>query len=241
MVRALFMVATYRQPSVVFIDEVDSLLCQRSSDENEASRRMKTEFLIQLDGAGTAADVRVVIVGKRAIKKERKLIDISPCQLRFFPRLGATNRPEELDEAARRRFVKRIYIPLPDEAGRQQLFERLLNSTSTISSTPSMSPSDSNRSVHALSNDNISELVRLTDGFSGADIRSLCTEAALGPVRELARGGNLEHIRASDVPLITMEHFEEAFDAVTTSVSQGDLQRYLDWNSTFGSFRKLSA
>ena len=80
-VRTLFGVAVYRQPSVVFIDEVDSLLRQRSSDENEASRRLKTEFLIQLDGAGTDTDARVVII-------------------------GATNRPDELDEAARRRFVK---------------------------------------------------------------------------------------------------------------------------------------
>lgn len=55
--------AGYRQPSVVFIDEVDSLLCQRSSDENEASRRIKTEFLVQLDGAGTDLSARVVIVG----------------------------------------------------------------------------------------------------------------------------------------------------------------------------------
>ena len=62
-VRTLFAVAGYRQPSVVFIDEVDSLLCQRSSDENEASRRIKTEFLVQLDGAGTDLSVRVVIVG----------------------------------------------------------------------------------------------------------------------------------------------------------------------------------
>ena len=61
-VRALFAIANYRQPSVVFLDEVDSLLCQRSSDENEASRRIKTEFLIQLDGAGTNQDARVVIV-----------------------------------------------------------------------------------------------------------------------------------------------------------------------------------
>ncbi len=67
-VRALFVIATLRQPSVIFIDEVDSLLCQRSTEENEASRRIKTEFLVQLDGAGTSADSRVVVVGEKAFK-----------------------------------------------------------------------------------------------------------------------------------------------------------------------------
>lgn len=102
-VRALFALAVHHQPSVVFIDEVDSLLTQSrftglqllsaagiiyltchpegSSEESEASRRIKTEFLVQLDGASTCTDARVIVI-------------------------GATNRPDELDEAARRRFVK---------------------------------------------------------------------------------------------------------------------------------------
>lgn len=74
---------------VIFIDEIDSLLSQRSDTEHESSRRIKTEFLVQLDGATTDSDERLLIV-------------------------GATNRPQELDEAARRRFVKRLYIPLPE-------------------------------------------------------------------------------------------------------------------------------
>lgn len=48
----MFAVARCLQPVVIFIDEIDSLLTQRSDNENEASRRIKTEFLIQLDGAG---------------------------------------------------------------------------------------------------------------------------------------------------------------------------------------------
>lgn len=197
--RVLFAVAVYKQPSVVFIDEVDSLLCQRSSEENEASRRIKTEFLVQLDGAGTNQDARVVIV-------------------------GATNRPEELDEAARRRFVKRIYIPLPDPAGRMQLFLTLLRGT-----------------LHRVTQSDVSELVSRTDGYSGADIRSLCTEAAMCPVRQAAVlcRGDLRSIQAGDVPPICNDHFLEALDSVAPSVSQSDLSRYIEWNMQFGSFRRM--
>jgi SpoVK/Ycf46/Vps4 family AAA+-type ATPase len=183
---------------VVFIDEVDSLLSQRSSEENEASRRMKTEFLVQLDGAGTDQSARVVII-------------------------GATNRPDELDEAARRRFVKRIYIPLPDPAGRKQLLQRLLSDN-----------------LHSLTPQDVDYLANKTEGYSGADIRNLCTEAAMGPMRELAlQCGNLKSIQASDVPHITMQHFKEAYDEMSPSVSQADLQRYIDWNNQFGSFRRM--
>ena len=63
MVRALFGVARCHQPAVVFIDEIDSLLTQRSHNEHESSRRIKTEFLVQLDGATCTADERILIVG----------------------------------------------------------------------------------------------------------------------------------------------------------------------------------
>ena len=201
MVRTLFAVAAHLQPSVVFIDEVDSLLCARNSDENEATRRLKTEFLVQLDGAGTDQSARVVIV-------------------------GATNRPDELDEAARRRFVKRIYIPLPDKAGRRQLVSNLLGKCDG----------------HALTASDVTSLVVQTKGFSGADIANLCTEAALGPVREIAIRfkGNLKLIKNDDVPPVHMRHFLGALDRVQPSVSPGDLQRYLKWNDLFGTYKEVT-
>jgi SpoVK/Ycf46/Vps4 family AAA+-type ATPase len=63
MVRALFAVARVHQPSVIFVDEIDSLLTQRTDGENEASRRIKTEFLVQWDGCSTDSSDRILLIG----------------------------------------------------------------------------------------------------------------------------------------------------------------------------------
>ena len=85
LVRALFELAFEKNPSVVFIDEIESILSKRKEDENEAMKRLKTEFLIQFDGVGSSQDARVLII-------------------------GATNRPFDLDPAVVRRLPKRVYI-----------------------------------------------------------------------------------------------------------------------------------
>ena len=103
MVRTMFAIAAIHQPAIVFIDEIDSLLCSRSDADQEGSRRIKTEFLLQWDGANTfhGENSRILII-------------------------GATNRPDDLDEAARRRLVKRLYIPLPNSEGRKQFIDRMI-------------------------------------------------------------------------------------------------------------------
>lgn len=105
LMRTLFALAAERAPSIIFIDEVDSMLTKRSSEENEASRRLKTEFLIQLDGVGSSANQILVI--------------------------AATNRPFDLDEAALRRLTKRIYIGLPDPAAKFGLITKLMKNVQT--------------------------------------------------------------------------------------------------------------
>ena len=62
MVRALFAVARELQPSIIFVDEVDSLLSERSHSEHEASRRIKTEFLVEFDGLSSNADQDQIII-----------------------------------------------------------------------------------------------------------------------------------------------------------------------------------
>ncbi|XP_050089665.1 fidgetin-like protein 1 [Anopheles aquasalis] len=191
MVRALFAVAAVHQPAVVFIDEIDSLLCQRSDTEHESSRRLKTEFLVQLDGAATAEDERILIV-------------------------GATNRPQELDEAARRRLVKRLYIPLPDLAARIQILTRLLQ-----------------QERNCLTVDEIERVGTLTEGFSGADMKVLCHEASMGPIRSIPFE-QLGDIAKDQVRPICHDDFQLALAKVKASVSPADLNQYVVWDRTYG-------
>lgn len=118
LVRALFQIARERAPSIIFVDEIDSLLSRRSSDEHEASRRLKTEFLIQLDGANAAASA----AGGASQPPRVALI-------------AATNCPEQLDEAFIRRMQRRIYIPMPDEPARLALLNALLTVPNSLTPT----------------------------------------------------------------------------------------------------------
>ena len=92
-VKSLFKVAYKKVPSIIFIDEIDSILSKRSGSENEATKRLKTEFLIQFDGLGSNTNARLLVI-------------------------AATNRPMDLDEALLRRLPKRVYCGPLDENGR---------------------------------------------------------------------------------------------------------------------------
>ena len=81
-------------------------------------------------------------------------------------------------------------------------------------------------------------LAKDTDGFSGADLKALCTDAALGPIREL--GSKALQIDVKDVPPISYKHFRQALKGMNPSVAQSDLDVYLQWNSTYGSKRMTS-
>lgn len=191
MVRALFAIARCHQPAVIFIDEIDSLLSQRTDGEHDSSRRIKTEFLVQLDGAATSADDRILVV-------------------------GATNRPQEIDEAARRRLAKRLYIPLPEAEARRKIVANLMS-----------------REKSQLSADELEGVVRSTEGFSGADMTQLCREAALGPIRSI-QFSDMATITAEQVRPIFHTDFQEALRTVRPSVSSKDLELYEEWNKTFG-------
>ncbi|KAL0390639.1 UNVERIFIED_CONTAM: protein SUPPRESSOR OF K(+) TRANSPORT GROWTH DEFECT 1 [Sesamum calycinum] len=132
----------FSSPSIIFIDEIDSLCGQRGEgNESEASRRIKTELLVQMQGVGHNDDKVLV--------------------------LAATNTPYSLDQAIRRRFDKRIYIPLPDLKARQHMFKVHLGDT-----------------PHNLTESDFEVLARRTEGFSGSDISVCVKDVLFEPVRK---------------------------------------------------------
>lgn len=137
LVRALFTLAKALAPSIIFVDEIDSLLSSRGgATEHESTRRVKTEFLIQW------SDLQRAAAGKAQTDKEKQEGDASRVLV-----LAATNLPWAIDEAARRRFVRRQYIPLPEGHVRATQLRTLLS-----------------HQKHNLREDEIEDLVKLTDG-----------------------------------------------------------------------------
>ncbi|KAJ3133432.1 hypothetical protein HDU90_005751 [Geranomyces variabilis] len=190
LVRCLFAVARVFQPSCIFIDEIDSLLGKRKDGEHDATRRMKTEFLVQFDGCGTDAQDRILLI-------------------------GATNRPQELDEAVRRRFRKKLYIPLPDSEARAQM---ITNRIATLD--------------HGLSDEEIATVVSRTEGYSGSDMDGLVREASLGPIRAIE---DIQSVEVSDIRKVVFDDFLDALTQVRASVSSEDLEGYKDFDSQYGS------
>lgn len=155
LVKQLFAMARENKPSIIFIDEVDALTGTRGEGESEASRRIKTELLVQMNGVGN--DSQGVLV------------------------LGATNIPWQLDSAIRRRFERRIYIPLPDLAARTTMFE--IN----VGDTPCVLTKEDYRTLGAM-----------TEGYSGSDIAVVVKDALMQPIRKIQSATHFKDVSTED-------------------------------------------
>lgn len=220
LVKQLFTMARENKPSIIFIDEVDALTGQRGEGESEASRRIKTELLVQMNGVGN--DAQGVLV------------------------LGATNIPWQLDSAIRRRFEKRIYIPLPDVAARTKMFE--IN----VGDTPC-----------TLSREDYRSLGQMTDGYSGSDIAVAVKDALMQPVRVIQGATHFKNvsedsdkilytpcspgdsgaiemswveIEADELkePDLTIKDFLKAIKTTRPTVNEEDLHKQEQFTSDFG-------
>ncbi|XP_042315223.1 katanin p60 ATPase-containing subunit A-like 1 isoform X1 [Sceloporus undulatus] len=169
LVRLLFEMARFYAPATIFIDEIDSICSRRgTSDEHEASRRVKSELLVQMDGVGGALEnddpSRMVMV------------------------LAATNFPWDIDEALRRRLEKRIYIPLPTAKGRAELLKINLRE---VELDPDISLEEIAEKIEGYSGADITNVCRdaslmamrrRINGLSPEEIRALSKEELLMPV-----------------------------------------------------------
>ena len=160
LVRNLFEMAreAYRdegKPSIIFVDEVDSLCSARSEGENDAVRRIKTEFLVQMQGVGHD-DAGVLV-------------------------LAATNIPWNLDSAIRRRFERRIYIPLPEEGARFQMLKLHLGDT----------PAN-------LTDEQFQGIAARTKGYSGSDMNVLVRNAMMECIRTLQVATHFKRVVGPD-------------------------------------------
>ncbi|KAF9514516.1 hypothetical protein BS47DRAFT_1376522 [Hydnum rufescens UP504] len=225
LVRQLFTMAREQKPAIIFIDEVDSLCGTRGEGESEASRRIKTEFLVQMNGVGHD-DTGVLV-------------------------LGATNIPWQLDNAIKRRFEKRIYIPLPGPEARRRMFE--LN----VGSTPcELSPRE------------YKQLGQRTEGYSGSDIAIVVRDALMQPVRKVLAATHFKPVNVADPethemkrkstpcspgdpeaiekswtevdsdellePPLRMGDFIQSVQSVRPSVSDQDVKKHVEWTNESG-------
>lgn len=211
--------------------------------------------------------------------------------------IGATNLPEEIDDAARRRFQKRLYVPLPDEEARRDLIFTLMkplrltgpapsgspeqqaqhrsllgadSSDSSVAQSPTAAPASELASsvaavttapvppstsafalasasaagpvadisrVHCeLSESELDELAHRTEGYSCSDVRQLCAEADLGPIRALRLNRQtILTVSKCDIRPVSFCDFEAALATVKATVGSEQIDRLLKWNDQFGS------
>jgi katanin p60 ATPase-containing subunit A1 len=286
-VAALFDEARRRAPSIIFFDEVDALLSRRgASGEHEASRRLKSELLSQLDGvhSNLARSSRPRSNQEAKADRNARVSDrdrregSSPCDPgpRHVVVVATTNRPWDLDEALLRRLEKRVHVPLPDPAARASLFRQFLSGVRT-----NLDLSETSRGPDAAGGappdaedgggpgggegagdgggpgggegagdggggadrpSDLERLVEASEGYSGADIRAVCREAALLPFRTVVAGKTVDELRSlkaggglQAVPPVEVAHLERAL--ATTKPTARDADAFVRWDRAHGSGR----
>jgi vacuolar protein-sorting-associated protein 4 len=227
LVANLFAMARASAPSIIFVDEVDSLCSVRGDSESEAARRIKNEFMVQMQGIGNAHTGQVLV-------------------------LGASTLPYNLDQAIRRRFEKRILIPLPDARARARMFPIHLGDT-----------------PHHLTEEDFIELGEMTHQFSGSDISVVVKDVLMEPIRMLRNATHFKQIVSRDgvpglvpcspgdpdptkfacnldgllkagrnaevlAPYITMSMFLNVLEKVKPTVSADDLKVFDKFTAEFG-------
>ncbi|KAK4370787.1 hypothetical protein RND71_010262 [Anisodus tanguticus] len=206
-VKAVFSLASKIAPSVVFVDEVDSMLGRRENPgEHEAMRKMKNEFMVNWDGLRTKATERVLV-------------------------LAATNRPFDLDEAVIRRLPRRLMVNLPDAPNRAKILKVILAKEDLaqdvdLDSVASMTDGYSG-----------SDLKNLCVTAAYRRIREILEKEKKEHAAASADGGPPPApCSSADIRPMNMDDFKYSHQQVCASVSSEsvNMTELLQWNDLYG-------
>ncbi|XP_059644687.1 uncharacterized protein LOC132286377 isoform X2 [Cornus florida] len=206
-VKAVFSLASKIAPSVVFVDEVDSMLGRRENPgEHEAMRKMKNEFMVNWDGLRTKDTERVLV-------------------------LAATNRPFDLDEAVIRRLPRRLMVNLPDPPNRAKILKVILAKEDLspdieLESIASMTDGYSG-----------SDLKNLCVTAAHRPIREILEKEKKERAAALAEGKPPPALSGSgDIRPLNMDDFKNAHERVCASVSSESINmtELQQWNELYG-------
>ncbi|KAJ5551139.1 hypothetical protein N7535_000918 [Penicillium sp. DV-2018c] len=220
LVKQLFNMARENKPAIIFIDEVDALCGPRGEGESEASRRIKTELLVQMDGVGK--DSKGVLI------------------------LGATNIPWQLDAAIRRRFQRRVHISLPDINARAKMFMLAVGSTpcqmtqADYRQLAELSEGYSGSDITIAVQDALMQPIRKIQGAThykkvlveDAEKLTPCSPGDAGAIE--MSWLDIEADQLLEPPLL-LKDFIKAVKNSRPTVSSEDLTRNAEWTLEFGS------
>ena len=220
LMRILFEMARFYAPSTIFFDEIDSVASARGgSNEHEASRRVKSELLVQMDGVSERAGADKD--DEDAAASDTVIV------------LAATNLPWALDEAVRRRLEKRIYIPLPNVVARRRLVEICMRSVNLASD---VDLDDLAKRTEGYSGADLANVCR--DASMAAMRRALETARERGAedgrsvVKLLREQGSLKEKLTAPV---SHGDFLQTLENVKSSVGGQDLEKFDEWMREYGS------
>ncbi|KAI3435285.1 AAA domain-containing protein [Psidium guajava] len=206
-VKAVFSLASKISPSVVFVDEVDSMLGRRENPgEHEAMRKMKNEFMVNWDGLRTKDTERVLV-------------------------LAATNRPFDLDEAVIRRLPRRLMVNLPDAPNRAKILKVILAKEDL---SPDVDLDGIASMTDGYSG---SDLKNLCVTAAHRPIKEILEKEKKERAAALAEGKPAPALRGSaDIRSLNMEDFKYAHERVCASVSSEsvNMTELLQWNELYG-------
>ncbi|KAI5789827.1 P-loop containing nucleoside triphosphate hydrolase protein [Pyronema domesticum] len=221
LVKQLFAMARENKPAIIFIDEVDALCGTRGEGESEASRRIKTEMLVQMDGVGH--DSSGVLV------------------------LGATNIPWQLDSAIRRRFQRRIHIAIPDMRSRVRMFELAVGKTpcelvqADFKKLAEMSEGFTGSDISIVAQDALMQPVRKIQTAThykkviapdGIEKLTPCSPGDRGATEMTWEDVDPDKLME---PPLTMKDFVKAVKNSRPTVSRADIEQSENWTKEFGS------